>query len=66
MRAKPHLRIVDGKPVEVPDLQRRVEEARRKFGRLFAHEPGSDYTPRTVSVLTEWQSQRVGAKKVSA
>ena len=36
-------------------------QAREKFGRPFAHEPGSDWVPRKVPVLTEWMQNKGGA-----
>lgn len=56
---KPRLKLVDNEPV--PIMSERVAEARRKHGKPFAHERGSDYKPHEVPVLTRWM-QAGGAK----
>lgn len=37
----------------------KVEEARRRHGKPFAHEEGSNWRPRETPLLTEWMGQRV-------
>jgi len=32
----------------------KLEEARRKFGQPFVHEPGATWKPRATPVLLEW------------
>lgn len=39
----------------------KLVQAREKFGRPFAHEPGSDWKPRATPVLTEWMQRKGGA-----
>lgn len=61
---KPHLRFVDGRPVEVEPalkLSPAALKAREKHGRPFASELGSEYKPHEVPVLTRWM-QAGGAK----
>lgn len=42
----------------------KVLQARQRHGKPFAFEPGSNWTPRAVPVLTEWlQSQKREEKK---
>lgn len=57
---KPHLKLVGGQLIEVErDLTPAMQEARRKFGKPFAIEPGSTWKPRSTRLLTEWLSKRV-------
>ena len=43
-------------------IKARVEEARRRFGRPFAHEAGNNWGPKTVPLLTEWMQSRTRLK----
>ena len=36
-----------------------LEEARRRYGRPFAHEPGTEFTPNPEPFLTRWMRERV-------
>lgn len=65
MLTKPRLKIVEGRHVEVTDRETPVQAARRRHGKPFAHEDGSDYRPHEVPVLTRWM-QAGGANKVRA
>lgn len=56
--SKPRLRIVDGIPVEVKLESPALTEARIRFGRKFACEPGSNWKPRSTPFLLEWLSRR--------
>lgn len=58
MSEKPHLRIIAGRPVTVDRRESAIEAARRRFGRPFAHEPGSDWKPRQQPLLIEWLASR--------
>ena len=63
-KAKPHLRVIGDKLVVVEKsvaTQREtpLDAARRRFGRPFAHEAGTNWQPRPVRLLTEWLSTRV-------
>ena len=52
---KPHLKIVAGRPVTVPHAESpAMAKARERFGRKFAHEPGSDWQEHPERVLTRW------------
>ena len=59
---KPHfkLTVIANRPVSVPIARREtpVEAARRRFGRLFAHEPGSTWRPQPELFLTKWLASR--------
>lgn len=60
---KPHLKLVGTEVVPAArPLPPAVAEARKKHGKPFAHEPGSDYKPHEVPVLTRWM-QSGGAKR---
>lgn len=68
---KPRLRIIDGQPVAVEPLpptdaagkrQRALEIARKRFGRPFAHQPGTDWQPRPTRLLSEWLARRTTGK----
>ena len=54
MSPKPHLKFVDGRPVEAAKRETPVEAARRRFKQPFAHEPGATWKPRTTPLLIEW------------
>ena len=44
--------------------EEKICEARKRHGKPFAHEAGSEWKPRAVPVLTEWlQSQKRDDKK---
>lgn len=52
---KPHLKIVAGRPVTVPAAESpAMAKARERFGRKFAHEPGSDWQEHSDRVLTRY------------
>lgn len=59
---KPHLRIVEGRPVAVrPGDSQAIAKARARFGlatgerhRLFRHELGSQFQAYPERVLTRW------------
>lgn len=36
---------------------KRLAQAREKFGRLFAHEPGTNWKPEPRPLLTRWKEQ---------
>lgn len=40
---KPHFKVIAGRPVNVERRESPVESARRRFGRPFAHESGSEW-----------------------
>lgn len=44
----------------------KVEEARRRHGKPFAHEAGNFYRPRETPVLTEWLASRVNGNTPEA
>ena len=54
MANKPHLKIIAGRPVTVHEDSPQLAEARRRFGRPFAHEPGSNWIAYPERVLTRW------------
>jgi len=63
MSAKPHLRIIAGRPVTVTNP--RIESARKRFSmntgesrRLFPHESGSKWFAHAERVLTRWTQKR--------
>ena len=56
MDAKPHFKVIAGRPVQVSGD--RVETARQRFGQKFAHEPGSTWTPPKTPVLVDWLTKR--------
>ena len=58
MQTKPRFTIIAGRPVEIPRRESPVEAARRRFGRRFAHEPGSDWKPQPELYLTRWLALR--------
>ena len=39
----------------------KLVQARERFGKKFAHEPGSDWQPRKAPVLTEWMQTKGSA-----
>ena len=51
--AKPHLRIIAGRPVRV-DADPRIAAARQRFGRNFAHESGANFLRHPELVLSRW------------
>ena len=55
---KPRLKVIGGRPVPLivePHVETQLERARRRFGRPFAHETGSDYRTRPAPyVLDSW------------
>lgn len=55
MSAKPRIRLAAVATVQPAS---RLEIARQRFGRPFAHEPGTRWKPRATPVLTEWMQQR--------
>lgn len=59
---KPRLKIVEGQPVRVGVAASAIERARQRHGKPFAHEPGSDFKPHEIPVLTRWMQQG-GAKQ---
>lgn len=59
---KPHLQIIAGRPVAVDPTRKRIDEARRRFGRPFAHEAGTNWRPRDTLYLTVWLAERMRAK----
>lgn len=42
-----------------------IDRARQRHGKPFAHEPGSDFKPHEIPILTQWM-QRGGANKERA
>lgn len=59
MNTKPHFRVIAGRPVSVNLENPRLETARRRFGRKFAHELGSTWQPRDTPVLSAWMAGRI-------
>lgn len=60
---KPRLKIVEGQPVQVGVAMSAVDRARQRHGKPFAHEPGSDFKPHEVPVLTRWMQSRGDGKE---
>lgn len=54
MSGPQRFKLVAGRPVELPQGESKVDEARRRFGRPFAHEPGSNFIRYPEPVLTRW------------
>lgn len=54
---KPRFRIIAGRPVSVDPKP--IDNARRRFGRPFAHESGTDWKPRETPLLAEWMASRI-------
>lgn len=54
---KPRFRIIAGRPVSVDPQP--IDTARRRFGKKFAHEPGSTWRPRETPLLAEWMAGRI-------
>ena len=46
----------------IPEGETPLQRARRRFGRPFAHQRGTDWKPRETPLLTEWM-QRGGSKQ---
>ena len=59
---KPRLKIVEGQPVQVGVAASAIDRARQRYGRPFAHEPGSNYRPSEMLYLMRWM-QSGGANK---
>lgn len=47
------------KHTALPD---KVAEARKRYGKPFAHEPGSSYKPNQTPVLLQWLARIKGRK----
>ncbi len=58
MNAKPHIRLIAGRPVSGDKRESPVEAARRRFGKAFAHEQGSTWAPRSTPLLIEWLQKK--------
>lgn len=59
MSDKPRLKVVAGRPVVIDaEPIDKVARARQRHGKPFAHEPGSNYKPNEVPVLTRWMQSR--------
>lgn len=43
-------------------LPDKVAEARKRYGKPFAHEPGSTYKPNQTPVLLQWLARIKGRK----
>lgn len=56
---KPHFLIIAGRPCEVKEPESKIEQARKRFGGPFAHEPGTRWKPRATRLLTDWMATRV-------
>lgn len=57
--AKPRFRVIAGRPVQVPaEPASQVDKARARFGKAFAHEPGSTWERHATPVLTAWLATR--------
>ena len=54
MTAKPRFTLIAGRPVALPTGESKVDIARKRFGRPFAHEPGSNFIRYPEPVLTRW------------
>ena len=67
--SKPHIRIIAGRPVEVPREESRMERARRVYGRPFGRDnwpagQGPRYwTAERISVLAANNEERRLARK---
>lgn len=55
---KPHLRVVGDQLVEASRTDSKLEAARRRHGKPFAHDPKSTWKPRSQPVLIEWLASR--------
>ncbi len=55
---KPHFRIIAGRPVSTIKAESKVDLARRRHGKPFAHESGSDWKPHDTPVLIEFLQKR--------
>lgn len=64
MTEKPRFKLVEGNltPLDMPTTPSKVDLARKKFGKPFAHEEGSPWVPRTTRLLTDWLSKRTREK----
>jgi len=49
--------------MEPSKVQTKVQLARQRHGKPFAFEPGFNWTPRAVPVLTEWLQHRTREEK---
>ena len=60
MTEKPRLKVIAGRPVVIdePVPETPIERARRRFGKKFSFEPGTEWKPREVPLLTEWMQSR--------
>lgn len=68
MSEKPRLKlsVIAGRPVTTPiaDLREsKIDAARRRFGKLFAHEEGSTWRPHSERVLKAWLADQVKGRK---
>lgn len=41
-----------------PQQQEKVDQARERFGKKFAYEPGSEWKPQSEFFLTRWMRTR--------
>jgi len=55
---KPMMKIVAGRPVVLHVCSDAVTQARKRHGKPFSHEPGSNWKPHEVPVLTQWLQSR--------
>ncbi len=60
---KPHFRVIEGRAVEVHAVESKVDLARKRHGKPFAFEKGSNFTMRAVPLLTEWMATRPPREK---
>jgi hypothetical protein len=59
---KPRFRIVANVPVRINAVDSKIDNARRRFGRPFAHESGTNRKPRETPLLAEWMAGRIQEK----
>lgn len=57
---------MDAEPTAAGNLtlvhRQKLEAARKRFGRPFAHQPGTDWKPRTTPVLLDWLANHDAGK----
>ncbi len=59
MQTKPRFRIVEGRPVELPNRESAIDAARRRYGKPFAYERGSQYVH--TQGASYWTPERIAA-----
>jgi len=55
---KPHFRIIAGRPVSAIKAETKVDLARKRHGKPFAHEAGATWRPNETPLLTRWMQTR--------